>query len=64
MTNSSSLPDLHLQEALQDLRNNSEINPVDKANGNAVIIWKRVYPHTLIKELGLNKIHNVHKTYK
>ena len=49
MTNSSSLPDLHVQEALQDLCNNSEINPINKANGNAVIIWKRVYPHTLTK---------------
>ena len=63
-THSSSFPDLHVRKALQDLHNNFVINTIDKANGNAAVICKRFYALALIKELGLNKTNNGHKTYK
>ena len=50
--NSSSLQDPHVKQAIQDLRNNFVITPIDKANANVAIICKRFYILTLNKSLG------------
>lgn len=50
--NSSSLQDPHVKQAIQDLRNNFVITPIDKANANGAIICKRFYILTLNKSLG------------
>ena len=63
-TNSSSLQDPQVKKTLQDIHNNSVINPIDKANGNAAIICKRIYALTLIKKPWLNVASNDHETYK
>ena len=51
-SNSSSLQDPHVKQAVQDLRNNFVITPIDKANANIAIICKRFHILTLNKSLG------------
>lgn len=51
-SNSSSLQDPHVKQAVQDLRNNFVITPIDKANANIAIICKRFHIRTLNKSLG------------
>ena len=51
-SNPSSLQDPHVKQAIQDLRNNFVITPIDKANANVAIICKWFYILTLNKSLG------------
>lgn len=42
-TNSFSLQDLNVKKSLQDLHNKPDASRIDKANGNAANICKRLY---------------------
>ena len=48
------LNDPDVKDALRRLHNDFVLVPADKAANNVIVVWKKYYIETLIKELGIN----------
>ena len=61
----TSLNNMVVKQALNDLHDNYVCTPIDKASNNVAIICKKIYLSTLVTELGLNESnHNANNTYE
>ena len=60
----TTLNNIEVKLALNDLHEKYVFTPIDKANNNIAIICKKFYISTLIRELGLyDNVLNLNKTY-
>ena len=56
-------PDLKHTDTLHKLQTNYVLVPTDKAANNVIIVCKKYYIDTLVKELGINNVNISYPTY-